>query len=146
MGTLPSMRRYGQGCALVAFAFLTAESRLQAYIDLGATGLFVQGLIGAIAAVIVLTRSWRQRILCGLPARYPDSAEFRLVINGESRWTPHECRRMRTPDEPAVFRSPAKASPQAVSRRDGIAKLHRVGIRSAHYPPIPCPRLPITVL
>ena len=49
-------------CALVAIAFLTAESRLQAYIDPGTTGLFLQGLIGGIAAVIVLTRSWWQRI------------------------------------------------------------------------------------
>ena len=55
IGTLPSMRRYGQGCALVAIAFLTAESRLQAYIDPGTTGLFLQGRIGDIAAVIVLT-------------------------------------------------------------------------------------------
>jgi hypothetical protein len=56
------MGRYGQGCALVAIAFLSAESRLQAYIDPGTTGLFLQGLIGGIAAFIVLTRSWWQRI------------------------------------------------------------------------------------
>ena len=30
------------GCALVAIAFLTGESRLQAYIDPGTTGLFLQ--------------------------------------------------------------------------------------------------------
>lgn len=43
MGTLPSMGRYGQGCALVAIAFLTAESRLQAYIDPGTTGAVSAG-------------------------------------------------------------------------------------------------------
>src|SRR5687767_1243314 len=57
------MGRYGQRRVLVANAFLTAESRVQAYIDPGATGLFLQGVIGGIAAVIVLTRSWWQRIL-----------------------------------------------------------------------------------
>jgi hypothetical protein len=56
-GYTPSMDRYGQRCALVAIAFLTAEPRLQAYIDPGTTGLFLQGVIGGIAAVIVLTRS-----------------------------------------------------------------------------------------
>jgi hypothetical protein len=62
-GTLDLMRRYAESCALVAIALLTVESRPQAYIDPGSTGLFLQGLIGGIAAFIVLTRSWWQRIL-----------------------------------------------------------------------------------
>jgi hypothetical protein len=57
------MGRYGQSCALVAIALLTVESRAQAYIDPGSTGLFLQGLIGGIAALIVLTRSWWQRVI-----------------------------------------------------------------------------------
>jgi hypothetical protein len=57
------MGRYGQSCALVAIALLTVESRPQAYIDPGSTGLFLQGLIGGIAAFIVLTRSWWQRVI-----------------------------------------------------------------------------------
>jgi hypothetical protein len=65
-GTLDLMGRYAQTCALVAIALLTVESRPQAYIDPGSTGLFLQGLIGGIAAFIVLTRSWWQRLLSRL--------------------------------------------------------------------------------
>jgi hypothetical protein len=57
------MGRYGQSFALVAIALLTVESRPQAYIDPGSTGLFLQGLIGGVAAFIVLTRSWWQRVI-----------------------------------------------------------------------------------
>ena len=79
-GTLDPMGRYGQSCALVAIALLTVESRPQAYIDPGSTGLFLQGLIGGIAAFIVLTRSWWQRIFSRArrtprPDGSPDKAE-----------------------------------------------------------------------
>jgi hypothetical protein len=57
------MGSFGGICALIAIALLTVEVRAQAYIDPGSTGLFLQGLIGGIAALIVLTRSWWQRLL-----------------------------------------------------------------------------------
>lgn len=68
------MGRYGQSCALVAIFLLTVESRPQAYIDPGSTGLFLQGLIGGIAAFIVLTRSWWQRVF-SRARRSPDHDE-----------------------------------------------------------------------
>jgi hypothetical protein len=73
-GTLDLMGRHAQICALVAIALLTVESRPQAYIDPGSTGLFLQGLIGGIAAFIVLTRSWWQRILSRIRRSPPHDA------------------------------------------------------------------------
>lgn len=46
---------------IVAIALLALEVPVHAYIDPGSTGLLLQGLIGGIAAAIVLTRSWWQR-------------------------------------------------------------------------------------
>jgi hypothetical protein len=57
-----TMRRVAESCALVAIALVTVEARSQAYIDPGSTSLFLQGLIGGVAAFIVLTRAWWQRL------------------------------------------------------------------------------------
>jgi hypothetical protein len=43
-----------------------ADAPLHAYIDPGSTSLFLQGLIGGVAALIVVTKSWWQRGLARL--------------------------------------------------------------------------------
>jgi hypothetical protein len=45
---------------------VVADAPLHAYIDPGSTSLFLQGLIGGVAALIVVTKSWWQRGLARL--------------------------------------------------------------------------------
>jgi hypothetical protein len=45
---------------------IVADVPLHAYIDPGSTSLFLQGLIGGVAALIVVTKSWWQRGLARL--------------------------------------------------------------------------------
>lgn len=54
---------------LAGLLLVLAEAPVHAYIDPGSTSLFLQGLIGGIAAAIVLTRSWWQRGLARLRGR-----------------------------------------------------------------------------
>jgi hypothetical protein len=49
-----------------------ADAPLHAYIDPGSTSLFLQGLIGGVAALVVATRSWWQRGLARLRGRKLD--------------------------------------------------------------------------
>lgn len=48
---------------LIAIALFAAQAPVQAYIDPGSTSLFLQGLIGAVAALLVITKSYWQRAL-----------------------------------------------------------------------------------
>ena len=47
--------------ALVIIALLTSQAPLHAYIDPGSTSLFLQGIVGGIAALLVVTRNYWQR-------------------------------------------------------------------------------------
>lgn len=60
---------------LIFVAAVALEAPLQAYIDPGSTSLFLQGLIGGIAALLVITKSWWQRGLARLRGRKLDDPD-----------------------------------------------------------------------
>lgn len=57
------MSRHYNVTVLIAIALFAAQTPLYAYIDPGSTSLFLQGLVGAVAALLVITRSYWQRAL-----------------------------------------------------------------------------------
>lgn len=58
--------------ALAAVALAATPADAFAYIDPGSTSLLLQGIVGGIAAFLVLTRSWWQRTIARLRGRKPD--------------------------------------------------------------------------
>jgi hypothetical protein len=67
-GRMGAAVMHSKVCTLAAVLalLLLAERPAHAYIDPGSTSLFLQGLIGGIAALVVLTKSWWQRGLARL--------------------------------------------------------------------------------
>lgn len=56
------MRRTGSAAALLLIAVLTAEAPLHAYLDPGSTSLMIQGIVGGIAAGLVILKTYWHRI------------------------------------------------------------------------------------
>jgi hypothetical protein len=57
------MKPLTRAAALAAVALAATPADAFAYIDPGSTSLLLQGIIGGIAAFLVMTRSWWQRLL-----------------------------------------------------------------------------------
>ena len=61
------MRTLGRDLAvLTAVAIVVAESPVQGYIDPGTTSMLLQGVIGGVAAMLVITKTYWSRALRGV--------------------------------------------------------------------------------
>jgi hypothetical protein len=57
------LKSFATSIVLTASAVLCFESSAHAYIDPGSTSLLLQGIVGAVAAILVITKAyWRRAI------------------------------------------------------------------------------------
>jgi hypothetical protein len=63
--------------ALLGIAVFSAQAPVHAYIDPGSTSLFLQAIVGGVAALLVVTRSYWSRLVSRFGASRRSSAPDR---------------------------------------------------------------------
>jgi len=78
------MKRGLNSTVLAAVAIVAAQPHLHAYIDPGSTSMMLQGIIGGVAAVLVMTRHYWARAI-GRIRRAAGRPADRSAANAEHR-------------------------------------------------------------